>query len=252
MGSTSASIQEESESELWGMMRGAHREQVRLQLFDMHAAYARALAWKMFKRRSYGDLEFQELHQLANIALLEAIDAFDPAREARFRTYAAHRILGNISDGIARMSEVRRQQSVRARTRRERMRSLVDEDVSQLSGRDALAALTELAMGIAIGVMLEETGLYRDENTATAHTRLATAYESAAWHELVVRLARELDGLPEREAVILRRHYVDAVDFETLGRLMSLSKGRISQLHRSALATLRKRLARYGHFSLER
>ena len=239
---------------MWRMMRDGNQDQARHRLFDRYVGFARALAWKALQRRSRGDLELDDLHQLASTGLIEAIDRFDPDRGVDFRSYAGRRISGSISDGIARSSEMRRQQSARARIHKERVRSLVPGDQSgRLSTRDALDALAELAMGLAVGMMLEETGLYVDEASARpSPTKRASAYESAAWHELTARLAREIDALPEREAAVLRKHYLEFLDFETLACLMALSKGRISQLHRSALATLRKRLARHGHFSLER
>jgi RNA polymerase sigma factor for flagellar operon FliA len=69
---------------------------------------------------------------------------------------------------------------------------------------------------------------------------------------MTVRLNGELASLPPREQLILRRHYHDGLGFDALAALLGLTKGRISQLHRSALATLRKRLGQRGHFTLER
>jgi len=246
--------QEAEEDDLWRMMRGVAQDEARHRLFDHYAGFARSLAWKAYQRRSQGDLELEDLRQLASTGLIEAIERFDPNRGIDFRVYAGRRISGSISDGIARSSEMRRQQSARARKRKERVRALLPErGVDGLSSRDALDALVELAMGLAVGMMLEDTGLYVDEaEPAIGRAARTSAYDSAAWQELTARLAHEIDELPEREAMILKKHYLDSLDFETLARLMALSKGRISQLHRSALATLRKRLARRGHFSLER
>jgi RNA polymerase sigma factor for flagellar operon FliA len=236
------------------MMRDGAQAEARHRLFDHYIGFARSLAWKAFQRRTQGDLEIEDLRQLASTGLIEAIDRFDSERGVDFRVYAGRRISGSISDGIARSSEMRQQQSARARMRKERVRALLpDQGGERLSSREALEALAELAMGLAIGMMLEDTDLYVDEDSSPpVRAPRPTAYDSAAWHELTRRLAREIDDLPEREATILRKHYLDSLDFETLARLLELSKGRISQLHRSALARLRKRLARHGHFSLER
>jgi len=236
------------------MMRDGAQAEARHRLFDHYVGFARGLAWKAFQRRTLGDLELADLRQLASTGLIEAIDRFDPDRGVDFRAYAGRRISGSISDGIARSSEMRRQQSARMRIRKERVRALLPEEGTEgLSDRDAVEALAELAVGLALGMMLEDTGLYVDQaSTPSTRVARASAYDSAAWHELTMRLAREIDDLPERQAMILRKHYLDSLDFDTLARLLALSKGRISQLHRSALVTLRKRLARHGHFSLER
>jgi RNA polymerase sigma factor for flagellar operon FliA len=66
------------------------------------------------------------------------------------------------------------------------------------------------------------------------------------------RLQREILHLPEREQVILRKHYIEGVSFEDIAILLRLTKGRISQLHREALLLLRKRMIAQGHFRLGR
>jgi RNA polymerase sigma factor for flagellar operon FliA len=47
-----------------------------------------------------------------------------------------------------------------------------------------------------------------------------------------------------RESVIVRQHYENGVSFTHIAQLLGLSKGRVSQLHASAVARLR---ARIGH-----
>ena len=59
-----------------------------------------------------------------------------------------------------------------------------------------------------------------------------------------------MNGLPARERDILRHHYIDGVGFDQLAVLLGVSKGRVSQLHRSALDLLRKRLRQKGQYNL--
>jgi len=240
------------ETELWTALRATSDEDARQHLFARHAGFARAIARRLFLSRERGDLEFEDLHQWGLTGLLEAIDRFEPDRGVTFRAFAAHRISGSISNGIARYTDVRSQQSAQARWKRERLRSLVPDKVDGLSSQDAMQALIEIAMGFAVGFMLEGTTLYQDEDEGDVATPAGHGYESAAWAQLTRRLLTEVEALPPREAMILKQHYLHEASFDTLAELMQVSKGRISQLHRAALITLRKRLARHGHFSLER
>lgn len=222
--------------------------QAREALFTTHLAFARRVARRHWMRGPESRLEFDDLCQLASAGLLEALDHYDPDKGAPFRGYAARRISGSILDGIAKTSEVRQQISSRNRMRRERAKSLATEGHG-LSSADALQALIDAAVGLALGFMLEGSGLYAGEGEPDARPN---AYESLAWKEAVGRVLSELATLPPREQTIIRRHYLDGLDFEQIAALLALSKGRVSQLHRSALSLLRKRLSRLGQFKLER
>ena len=249
----SAAILPDEEAALWMALDGAGRDGARQRLFELHADFARSLARRQFRVRTRGDLELADLLQFAHAGLLEAIDRFDPGRGVKFRSYAARRILGSIADGVGQSSEVRSQLSARARARRDRVHSLVPDNADALTAPDALEALIELAMGVAVGVMLEGTALFVDDSEATTQVRQASAFDSARWRELTERLVREVAALPDRERHILECHYGErALGFDAIANLLRVSKGRVSQIHRSALTTLRKRLAQRGHFSLER
>lgn len=224
-------------------------------LFRLHAPYAQAVARRQHRQRNRGDIDSADVEQLAFEALIEAIERFDPDRGVPFRAFAARRIAGAIIDGIRHMTEVREQLSWKHRTQRDRMRSLSSSDVAELSIDQALAMLGELAAGLALGFMLEGTSLYVDEREDAAvavRAKSATAYDSAAWKELTAQLTRELAGLDERERRIVELHYIQGVAFDHLASLLGVSKGRVSQLHRHALTTLRKRMATRGQFRLER
>lgn len=233
------------EAALWGRLRENGSAAAREQLFAAHLPFARKIARQQQLDRSNGDIDLQDLYQLACAGLLEAIDRFDPAFGVPFRGYAARRIRGSVLDGIARMSEVREQISFRQRMRRERLRSLTEDGAANLPVAGALQALANLAVGLALGFMLEGTGLFRGNEEDPC----PTAYQSLAWKDMLRRVTDELETLPEREQTILRRHYLDGLEFERIADLLGLSKGRISQLHKAALHSLRKRLARAGQFN---
>jgi RNA polymerase sigma factor for flagellar operon FliA len=238
----------DGEDELWRALAGPRRQVAREKLFSVHEPYARGIARRWFRRRSRGELDFADVYQLACEGLLEAIDRFDPARGLPLRAYAARRIEGCIASGMARMTELRDQRSSQARLRSERLRSLATPDA--INADDALDALSELAVGLALGFMLEDSGLYLADERRPAPG--PSAYDSAAWSELVTRMEEELAALPERERQILVNHYKLGMGFDTLGRLLGVSKGRVSQLHRSALIALRRSLQRRGHFGIGR
>lgn len=246
------SSEDDDETALWRRLETDGGSAARERLFSLHANFARTIARRHHREHSRGDIDLVDLYQHAYTGLLEAIDRFDPDVGAPFRAFAAHRISGSVLDGIARMSEVREQISWRRRVRQERLRSLSEAE-SGKQGTPPIETLAELAVGLALGFMLEGTGLFaKSEDDEAVNQAAETAYDSLAWKELVQQLQAEVLALPERERTILQEHYIHGVAFEQLASLLDLSKGRVSQLHRAALLLLRKRLREHGHFRMVR
>lgn len=242
--------EDHEEAALWQAFKAAGSATARERLFNLHAAFARNIARRHYREQSRGDIELCDLYQHAYTGLLEALDRFDPRYRVPFRPFAAHRISGSILDGISKTNEVREQLSWRRRMRRERMQSLSEKDAEHLAPIEQLA---ELAVGLALGFILEGTGLFEQRDGERETQPIAeTAYDSLAWKETVEQLQVELAQLPEREQTILRQHYENNLNFDHLAALLAISKGRVSQLHRAALMLLRKRLKDRGHFRMIR
>lgn len=243
---------EEEEAALWMAFKTKGSTAARERLFSRHAAFARNIARRHHRERSHGDIDLADLHQLAYAGLLEALDRFDPQHGAPFRPFAAYRISGSVCDGIVHMSEMREQISWHHRTRRERLQSLSDIPADQMETPEAMEKLAEIAVGLALGFMLEGTGLFARGEEEGGQSFPGTAYDSLAWKETLAQLEAELSALPQRDQTILREHYLNGVNFDQLASLLALTKGRISQMHRAALLLLRKRMSARGQFRLQK
>jgi len=243
-----ATLWAEGEEQLWTEL-AAGSAAARERLFALHLPLARRLANRRFRAQAGGDIEFADLYQLACAGLLEAIDRFDPARGIPFRGFAGRRIGGSMIDGVAQMSEMREQISFRVRARRERVASLLPAKRTPSARGEAVSALADLAVGLAVGFMLEGTGLFAPDSEADSRP---TAYDQLHLKRTAERLREVVATLPERERSILHHHYEEGLTFDGIGALLGISKGRVSQLHAAALALLRKRLKGPGEFRLER
>ncbi len=211
----------------------------RAALVDTYTPLVRRLAAKCYARRVGTELEFADLVQLGMVGLLEAIDRYTPSRGVRFETFATYRVEGAILNGLPAYSELQRQLEFRRTVVRERSASirLAKEEGAQLSG-SALDRLADLAVSLALGFALEDTGMYQaDEATLpdNAYTRLEL-------RQLVARLAALVKELPEAERRVIERHYFQQIPFDEIAAAFSLTKGRISQLHRAGLKRLRELL----------
>lgn len=225
------------EASLWRRFRFERELRCREQIFTRYRGLARSIAARQLSGRPRNGVGLDDMEQFAYEGLLHAIDRYDPLRGIPFGAFARRRIIGSIADGASQMNEADAQHSYRRRVHNERARSIQADS----SSPDPLRALAELATGIALGLMLEGTSLAESANGADHRPN---AYESLAWRELQALLVREIGRLPDREAAIVRQHYENGVSFAHISQLLGLSKGRVSQLHASALAKLR---ARIGH-----
>ena len=228
----------ETEASLWRRLRFENDVSCRERIFERYQSLARSIAVSEFRRRpSYG-LERTDFLQLAFGGLLEAVDRFDPLRGAPFSAYARRRIRGSISDGIARSSESGAQYNHARRLETERLRSL--DAPAALQGKDAIAQLSDIAIALAIGLVVQSSR--RSSDPRALDLVEVGAYESVAWREVELTVLQEIDRLPPIEQTILKQHYLQEMAFKDIALLLGVSKGRVSQLHRAALARLRERL----------
>ena len=58
-------------------------------------------------------------------------------------------------------------------------------------------------------------------------------------------LAEAIDGLPERERLILSLYYNDELNLKEIGEVLGVSESRVSQLHSQCAARLRARLSNW-------
>lgn len=236
-----------AERELWDQLRGPRPEPARQALFRKYQPLARRIAWRFMRDDPATPVEFAELLQLASLGLLEAIDRYSPDRAVPFRYYCPRRIGGAIADGVARLSEVNAQITTARRIKRERTRSLAHDRAAPTDLAGKLDLIGDIAAELALGLMLEGSTLYLEDERDPARD----AYETLAWTQALRQVRTALETLPERDRMVIGWHYLDGLPFDEIARLHGLTKGRISQIHKAALALLRKRLSAGGLIRVE-
>ncbi|HEY9218634.1 MAG TPA: sigma-70 family RNA polymerase sigma factor [Phenylobacterium sp.] len=245
---SASELPDEAEQLLWRAARDDHDAGARESLFTKYLPFARQVA-RRHHRAGGLDIDLDDLGQLACTGLLEALDRYDFTRGVPFKAYAGRRISGSILNGISKLSEVREQISFRNRVRTERLRSLSVREESDADASDPLRALAELAVGLAIGFMLEGSGLVVGKEDVDPRP---SAYDSLVWKDALRRVRGLIDDLPDRQRAIIRQHYFQGVPFEEIATLLGLSKGRVSQLHRGAIDRVREALQRAPNFEVRR
>ncbi len=198
-------------------------------------------------------VELSDLIQAGFLGLLDAAQKFDADKGVRFWTYAELRIKGSILDSLRALDWLPR--SVRRRRREldaasarlesclgrtpsedelatelalttDRFRKVVDE----VRGAEASAELVEGLDGIDVFV--------RDPKAKDPHDLLER-------RELVTLLARGIEGLSERERLVIALYYHEELTMKEVGHVLGVNESRVSQIHSKAVQTLRTRLARH-------
>jgi RNA polymerase sigma factor for flagellar operon FliA len=246
----------EAPAELWARWRGERDARARDALIRHYLPYARMVAATVYARRSHDEIEFDDYLQLACVGMVESVDRFDPVHGAQFRTFAAKRVRGAILNGLVRLSEKNQQISVMAKLRAERLEAVKEGARAQVgaqprsgagaSGEPLFRYLAEVGIGIALVVLLEDTGMIEPEEPeahAQAISPEISYFQKSEMSQLRRALNDKVDQLPASERLVIRRHYLEQIPFEEIARGMALTRGRISQLHRQALLRLRDLLA---------
>jgi RNA polymerase sigma factor for flagellar operon FliA len=223
---------------LWRRWRDEGDLQAREELAQRYVAYARALAAKCYSRRVHNEFEFDEYFHFAVVGMMEALERYEPGRGALFKTFCTPRINGAILNGLDGLSERQQQIGLQQRLARERLESL-KADAQQDPGQKLLQELGDIGVAVALGFLLEGTGML----VASDQTLPDNAYAQIELRQTRERLWQMVEALTEREAQVIRRHYLQQQAFEEIAVALKLTRGRVSQLHKQGLERLRKLLA---------
>jgi RNA polymerase sigma factor for flagellar operon FliA len=236
------------ERALWAELVRTRDAGVRNRLIERHLPLARILAAKLFSGRRVQETEFDDYLHYAALGLIEAVDKFDPSRNVLFRTFAAHRIQGSVLNNVERLSERDEQLALKSRLRKQRLASLRE---GRKEGEDKTSELfehmAEVAVGLALGYMLEGSGMYLSSEDSHAED----VYSSHEMKQLRATVNAIVELLPERERNVIKYHYYHGLGVTEIGEIFGLSKGRISQIHREALRNLRDLYARAAELNVK-
>ncbi|MDW2981760.1 sigma-70 family RNA polymerase sigma factor [Rhodanobacter sp. KK11] len=215
------------EKELWSRWVDQREQRAREALIQMHVSWSRLVARDVYLKARIRGAEWADYVQNATVGLIEAIDHYELGRGVDFRTYARHRVRGSVFNGLrhlASASHVRHPQEALA----ERSSSLAGGE------SDPLEAFTSWTVGMGIGYLLEVASLEDGRDDVDRGP-----YATAVREQLSEILKCTLGKLSGREHMVLTLHYFQHVPFVDIASQMQLTKGRISQIHRQAIESMR-------------
>ncbi len=231
------------------------RTDVARQLVEANIFYVVQMAGEFRSRK----VPFEELLAEGVLGLVEAARRFDPDRDVKFLSYATWWIRKRMLEYINRESSAVRL----TRHAREKRRLLLDleeslrrdlgreptlEEIAQEAGLDPDVVRRQKDVSPTVFSLdhLERPDAYETLRLAVDPREHPSPEEIVAERLACRRLRRELARLPRRERTILEHRFGmngrEPMTFSSLGRLLGMSRERVRQIEKEALARLRRRL----------
>jgi len=225
---------------------------IRTAIIERHEALVRSLAHK-FARPG---VPVEDLVQSAWIALIGALDRFDPTHETKFSTYAVHCMVGEIKryfrDRTWSIKVPRYLQEIAANLHR------VEDQLYRQLQREPSVSEMAAAFDISEEDLVRAMEMYRAYQTQRLEERreMDDGNDSMPLGETIggpdpamvdvvenAPLREALSTLDERKQKIVRRRFFEGFSQQEVADELGLSQMHISRLERSALQQLRANMS---------
>jgi RNA polymerase sigma factor for flagellar operon FliA len=202
-------------------------------------------------------VSLEDLMSAGVVGLIDAVDRFDPAQNVKFKTYAEFRIRGAILDELRAMDWVPRSirrksgklEDVYNQLQTQLGRAATDEEVAEeldIDLEDFYHLLDEVK-GVNLLSLDDQNGplgqldperILQALNRDSAEDPLAML----GLAELRNQMASAIEGLPEKEKLVISLYYYDELTMREIGEVLGYTESRISQMHTKAILRLKGRL----------
>jgi RNA polymerase sigma factor for flagellar operon FliA len=221
-------------------------------LVSRHVGLVKRIAYHLVNRLP-PSVQVEDLIQAGMVGLLEAASHFDPSQGASFETYAGIRIRGAMLDEIRRSDWTPRSVHRKARQVAEAVR-----EIENRTGRDAKDGEVVEALGINLKdyhqILVDSTSAKvfsfdSSENPAVDQSNIpensAGPLEKLTERGFHEALAKAIEGLPDRERLVMSLYYDDELNLREIGEILGVSESRVCQIHGQAVTRLRARMAEW-------
>lgn len=224
--------------------------EIRQRLIDAHQNLVHYLAGKFANRGE----PLEDLISVGSLALVKAVDRFDPSRGAKFSTFATPTIVGEIRRyfrdkawGLRvprRLQELNQAASKASAVLQQKLgRSPTVQEIAEAIGaseEDTLAAL-ELANAYDT-VSVDSPPANGDSSAPSPSEAIGSDDEDMKKIEMYDDLARALESLGPRERDILQYRFFNDMSQTEVAKRLNISQMHVSRLQSKALKKLKELL----------
>jgi len=196
--------------------------------------------------------EREDLINVGIIGLINAVDRFQAEKSTSFEAYATIRIKGAILDELRSRDYMNRGARERRKLAEKAMRDMERklgrlpeaEEIAEYLGMDLEEYYRLLDDSKSIMLIYEDElpenleGGYNDEEIYEAVDN-ENPFSILADREMKKRLIEAIEKLPEQERLVLSLYYNEELTMKEIGKVLSLTESRVSQIHTQAIMRLR-------------
>ena len=203
---------------------------------------------------------FGQLDDMVNqgmIALINAVEKFDPELGNKFETFASLKIRGSIIDFMRKQDWVPRSQRSLSKVLEDTFGELYVQN-----GREP----TENEIADKMGISIENLQKILEQR----HNSFVLSYEEAInekmmevsplitnqrkdespesqilYEELKSKLGEAIDQLKEKERVVVSLYYYENLKLREIAEILGVTESRVSQIHSQAIIKMKTRLKNY-------
>jgi RNA polymerase sigma factor for flagellar operon FliA len=204
-------------------------------------------------RKLPAQVSYDEICSAAFDGLIEAVEAYNPERKAKFETFCQQRISGAVMDWLRSLDPQSR--TVRTFEKRRMMlkealgsdeRSPSQAEIAKkmemsLDRYDYLCRLSQLGKEVHFSAM--ETA---DDRSDPSSSQPWDVYDTRG-EDPAMRVSRQLltehltHALAREERLVIILYYFEEMTMAEIGSVLNLSESRVSQIHKEILQRLRSR-----------
>lgn len=204
-------------------------------------------------------IKFAETNDVINeatIALMSAVDSFDPRKGVKFETYASIKVRGAIIDFIRRQDFIPRGIRRFARDYDTAYSALYEEldrepSMEEIAERmklpveklESFTAQAAAAQTLSFEEMVMDSGF--DIPEKANDDGMWSAEAGVHKQEKLEYLAEAIKSLKERERLVITLYYYEKLRFSEIGKVLDVSESRVCQIHSQAVQKMKKYLADY-------
>lgn len=224
------------------------------ELIERYAPLVKYIAERLSARLP-ASIEVEDLISTGVIGLIDALDKFVPDKGVKFKTYAEFRVRGAMLDYLRRQDW-----APRSMRRKERQLSQIFRELEQKLKRPATHEEVADEMGVTMdefadllnkarGLSLLSLNKGRDDGGDESELLDTipdepdnTPFEILKTQEVRDLIARKINGLPEKERMVVSLYYYNELTMKEIGTALGVTESRVSQLHSSAILRLKGHL----------
>jgi RNA polymerase sigma factor for flagellar operon FliA len=215
------------------------------ELVRRHADLVKRIAYHLCARLP-SSVEVDDLIQAGMLGVLEAAAHYAEGKGASFETFAGIRIRGAMIDALRKLDWAPRSVHRRSREVAQAIR-----DIERDTGGEARAGDIAARLGIGLDdyhrIVQDSVGCQlaslEELGTIEPGDDRPDPFREVADLGFRAALARAIDGLPERERLMMALYYQEEMNLKEIGLVMGVTESRVSQVHGQAIARLKARLA---------